>query len=252
MNSETAGELIRLNAQFYQTFASQFSSTRQRLQPGVRHILAQIPAGVNILDLGCGNGGLARTLTHEGHQGIYLGVDFSTDLLEYARQNPETDQNVFFRQIDLTHPDWAAPVREVIQRFDARHDGFERFDVIFAFAVLHHLPGMDLRLQMLNQVRQLIQPGGQFVHSVWQFLNSPRLRERIVDWERAEISSVNLDPGDYLMDWRQGGYGLRYVHHFSGEELVQLAEQAGFRIKQDFLSDGENNRLGLYQVWDPI
>jgi hypothetical protein len=42
---------------------------------------------------------------------------------------------------------------------------------------------------------------------------------------------------------------LRYVHHFSETELEQLAEAAGFEVIESFLSDGENNRLGLYQVW---
>jgi hypothetical protein len=39
VNANTVNRLIQLNDQFYQTFALQFSLTRQRLQPGVHKIL---------------------------------------------------------------------------------------------------------------------------------------------------------------------------------------------------------------------
>ncbi len=60
-----------------------------------------------------------------------------------------------------------------------------------------------------------------------------------------------MDPGDYLLDWRRGGEGLRYVHHFSPEELAELAAETGFRVLETFWSDGEGGNLGLYQVWEP-
>ena len=102
---------------------------------------------------------------------------------------------------------------------------------------------------MLGKVRALLAPNGRFVHSEWQFLNSPRLVSRIQPWEAIGLSQNDVDPGDYLLDWRQGGQGYRYVHHFSEEELRGLAEAAGFDVIESFLSDGENGRLGLYQVW---
>jgi hypothetical protein len=58
-----------------------------------------------------------------------------------------------------------------------------------------------------------------------------------------------MDPGDYLLDWRQGGRGLRYVHHFSPPELTSLAQMTGFKVVESFSSDGEGGNLGLYQVW---
>ncbi|HBY08767.1 MAG TPA: hypothetical protein DEH22_13665, partial [Chloroflexi bacterium] len=62
MDNKIAAKLLQLNAEFYQTFAVQFSDTRQRLQPGVLRILDRISSEARILDLGCGNGELARTL----------------------------------------------------------------------------------------------------------------------------------------------------------------------------------------------
>jgi hypothetical protein len=90
------------------------------------------------------------------------------------------------------------------------------------------------------------------MHSEWQFLNSPRLRDRLQPWQAIGLDEVDVEPGDYLLDWREGGTGLRYVHHFSLEELALLAEQTGFEIIETFHSDGENERLGLYQIWKRV
>ena len=240
MKEDTVKILIDLNHQFYQTFAHQFSATRQRIQPGVRQILQRLPSHARILDLGCGNGELWRSLGRQGFEGLYVGLDFSSGLLEEASQATETSPaQAFFIQADFSNPDWAksTPVRD--------------FDFILAFAVLHHLPGDELRRAMLGSIHDLLSPQGQFIHSEWQFMNSPRLAQRVQDWQILGLSPGQLDSGDYLMDWREGGRALRYVHLFTEIELELLAEHSGFRVSESFLSDGEGNRLGLYQVWLP-
>jgi tRNA (uracil-5-)-methyltransferase TRM9 len=238
VNPTTLSRLLDINRQFYQAFAVQFSITRQRLQPGVLRILEQLDRSANVLDLGCGNGELSRQLARKAYSGSYIGLDFSPALLEQASAGQPP--NFHFIQVDLSRPDWDANLQP------------GRYDLILAFAVLHHLPGVELRQRILLQVRTLLSPQGQFIHSEWQFLNSPRLKARIQPWEMIGLSESDVDPGDYLLDWRQGGLGLRYVHHFSDAELAELAESTGFSITQSFLSDGENSRLGLYQVWQAI
>jgi tRNA (uracil-5-)-methyltransferase TRM9 len=235
VNPTTLSHLLDLNRQFYQTFAIQFSTTRLRLQPGVLRILEQINSTTNVLDLGCGNGELARQLTQRDYTGIYTGLDFSPILLQQAADSQPS--NFHYLQADLSKDDWDAPMAG------------SQYDFILAFAVLHHLPGMDLRLQVLRKVRSLLSPRGRFIHSEWQFLNSPRLKARLQPWETIGLTESEVDPGDYLLDWRQGGTGLRYVHHFSEAELEELAAKAGFEVIETFLSDGDNHRLGLYQVW---
>ncbi|GAI97083.1 unnamed protein product, partial [marine sediment metagenome] len=129
MDAETAARLIDLNRRFYQTFASQFSATRQRLQPGVLRVLDQISSQENILDLGCGNGVLGRELIRRGHQGFYVGLDASTEFLKIAQENlPQTTSNTFLLR-DLSNPNWDDDLL------------LSEFDLILAFAVLHHIPG---------------------------------------------------------------------------------------------------------------
>jgi hypothetical protein len=123
--------------------------------------------------------------------------------------------------------------------------------MITAFAVLHHIPSVELRLDLLRVVRGLLKKDGIFVLSNWQFLNSEKLKSRIQPWEAASLSESEVETGDYLLDWRSGGKGLRYVHHFTENELEALARFSGFRVVDSFYSDGDTGNLGLYQVWQP-
>ena len=235
MDSTTIQCLLALNLQFYQTFAAAFSATRQRLQPGVLRLLPSLLSAARILDLGCGNGELARQLHQRGFQGSYLGLDFSAGLLAEASRNlPEA--HFRFLQADLASPPWLPP-------------SVPPFDLALAFAALHHLPGAALRQHVLSEIHRLLSPTGRFIHSNWQFLNSPRLARRIQPWSAAGIPESALEPGDYLLDWRQGGSALRYVHHFSEAELSELAQSCSFTRLDSFLSDGKGGNLGLYQVW---
>src|SRR5512147_815905 len=88
MDSRTAARLIEINRDFYTRFGDSFSATRHRLQPGVRRALESLKGDESILDLGCGNGELARELAKRGQRGPYLGLDFSRPLLREAETQP--------------------------------------------------------------------------------------------------------------------------------------------------------------------
>lgn len=239
MNTTTAEQLIELTRRFYSEHGRDFSETRARLQPGVTRLLDTFHKEETILDLGCGNGELARTLSQRGHRGSYLGLDFSLPLLSEAQREAFTFPVKFLKE-DLTASDWSSI------------DPKENYNLVFAFAVLHHIPGSDLRLSILEKVHKLLKDEGRFMHSNWQFLDNPRLKERIQPWELAGLTPHNVDPNDYLLDWKRGSKGLRYVHHFDEGELAELAKVSRFEIVETFYSDGENKRSGLYQIWKKI
>lgn len=240
MDPSTAARLIEINREFYTQFGDAFSATRQRLQPGVRRVLEMLKGDETILDLGCGNGELARELAKRGHRGSYLGVDFSLPLLRDAQVQTE-GFSARFMEVDLTRLPVVSEQLSV-----AGH-----WSLITAFAVLHHVPSVALRLETLREVNKLLKGDGSFIHSNWQFLNSDRLRARIQAWEAVNLSASQVDAGDYLLDWRSGGNGLRYVHHFEEKELEELAAASHFEVTRTFYSDGEAGNLGLYQIWKP-
>ena len=120
------------------------------------------------------------------------------------------------------------------------------------FATMHHIPSTAIRLDILQTVYKLLKPNGKFILSNWQFLNSAKLTSRIQAWDKVGIKEDDLDEGDYLLDWRNGGEGLRYAHHFSAAELLGLARQVEMRVTDSFSSDGDGGNLGLYQVWSRV
>jgi len=240
MDSVTSARLIELNRDFYTRFGDSFSATRHRIQPGVRRVLELLNGDESILDLGCGNGEFARELAKRGHRGIYLGVDFSLPLLREAESHLG-EFSATFRQVDLTQ----------LSAFSDQLSVVGGWSLITCFAALHHIPSHELRISILITVRGLLAQDGKFIQSNWQFLNSEKLKARIKPWGTGSNSDFNVDEGDYLLDWRSGGEGLRYVHHFREPELDELAKESGFQVLDTFYSDGQTGNLGLYQIWKP-
>jgi len=252
MQETTRQQLLTLNRKFYQTFGDAFAHTRRRIQPGIHRLLKDtIPPHGHWLDLGCGSGALGLQWIEQKRTGGYTGLDFSPVLLAEARKAvaqhlPAPDLTVTYHQVDLGNHRWTAALPD------------KQYDGIFAFAALHHIPDTAARLALLRQVRSLLSPGGTFIHSEWQFMNSPRWRKRILPWSTADIPEDDLDPGDTLLDWRhilpgqKEQVGLRYVHHFNRAELANLAANSGFDIQMEFDSDGKEGNLALYQIWQAV
>ena len=240
MDSNIQSRLLELNRNFYNRFASSFSDTRGRVQPGVRQIIKRMDLDSSILDVGCGNGTLARALVENGYNGDYLGVDMSEELLTKAQTllDENAQGHINFQQIDLADLDWQNAVPT------------ENFDWLVSFAVFHHLPGQILRRNIASAFADLVAQTGKVAVSVWQWQNSPRLSKRVLPWDTVGLDPAKLDKGDVLLDWRAGEtVGSRYVHTFTENSLTELAQDAGFTVRESFYSDGKTGDLALYQVW---
>jgi 2-polyprenyl-3-methyl-5-hydroxy-6-metoxy-1,4-benzoquinol methylase len=245
MNSTTAERLAAINREFYERMGASFSATRQRLQPGVQKILETLHGDENILDLGCGNGLLARTLLRRGQRGNYLGIDSSPVMIREAQQQTK-DPGVKFIQADLIQLASNDQGKKPLPGDDPIQG---EWSMIVAFAVLHHIPGSEHRMKILTFIKERMAQGGQFIHSNWQFLHDEKLKARVQPWEKVGLAAADLEEGDTLLDWRDGGQGLRYVHQFSEGELMEMAHQTGFSILDVFRSDGREGKMGLYEIW---
>ena len=229
MRTSIAHRLLRLNHKFYNAFAADFAASRSRLQPGIMRALAALQPYHSLLDVGCGDGRVLEAGRRSAPGIRYVGVDFSRQLLRRAPTSPRCD----FIHADLASSGWVAGLSG-------------RFEAAVCFSLLHHIPGPRRQLRLLREINAVLQPGGRCALSVWQFLQLPRLRRKIMPWEQAGLTRAAVDPGDYLLDWRRGGHGLRYVHHFAADELTALCTRAGFHVDESFRSDGESGALGLY------
>ena len=240
MQPELVDKLLRLNQEFYATYAQSFAATRHSVQPGVQRLLPQIMQAEVVLDLGCGNGNLAELLKSEGFCGSYIGVDENAYFLEQAAVAAQDAAcgTYTFGQGSLANFDWLDLVDEA--------------DAICSFATLHHLPGDALHQQLFSSVTAKLRPNGRFFLSCWQVLGNQRLEKHLVPWGPMGIKIESLGEADLLIDWRADPgkpAKLRYVHHFSPSELRALGESQGLVVQEEFFSDGKEGNLGLYQVW---
>ncbi|MFN8496212.1 MAG: class I SAM-dependent methyltransferase [Caldilineaceae bacterium] len=235
--------LLELNRTFYAQIAADFDQTRAGLPLGWQQLAAYLPRGTPekpfiVLDVGCGNGRFARFLADQGSYARYVGIDGDAALLTFAAQHSADTVNlsVRFIQADLAQPDWASNLAG------------ERFDLVVCFAVLHHLPGFALRLQLMQALAAHMATDSLLILSNWQFLTSQRFAQKQIDWQTIGLTSADVEPGDALLPWQQGGYAVRYVHQVDGLEMTRLASDTHLHIVATFLADGKEGNLNLYTI----
>ncbi len=235
MDTLIANQLLAINRKFYSDFARAFSETRSSAQTRLDRIVAYIADDVKVLDVGCGNGRLAERIEKEGRRVSYVGVDASPELIALAAARQAKLHRVVaeFLLGDITAPEWDRALSPA------------SFDLAIALAVLHHIPGFDLRCQVLRNIRARLKPGGAFVMTNWHFERNERLRKKIVPWLSVGIDERDLEPGDALLTWERGGVGYRYCHLVTQSEVLRMAEQSGFQVVQQFYADAD---LNLYSV----
>lgn len=239
---------MALNRRFYAQFAGDFSRTRRSWPPGFSRILPHLQQAANVADVGCGNGRLLAFLADAGWRGEYCGVDSSEALLAIAAGQSAATAGITsrFLRAELTTcdshqpPPWAGSL------------GRERWDAVTLLAVLHHIPGADVRGRLLAVCADLLQPGGILIISTWQFLGASRLNTRILPWERVGLRLKDVEPGDYLLPWGENAAGQRYCAAIDEEALRKLAEPAGLMPLACFFSDGYEKNLNLYGLFQKM
>lgn len=236
MDQGLVKRLLAINREFYAEFALEFSNTRSCTRMDLTNFLPFLRDGLNVLDAGCGNGRLAERLDRERFSLKYTGIDLAPELIQVANAlKPKLSQvSADFITLDVTAADWTRAV-------ETRGP----FDLAFALAVLHHIPGDELRVRVLSGIRSLLRPGGVLLTSNWQFLQNARLRRKQVPWQKLGIDEMEVERSDALIDWKRGGEGRRYVHQFTREELLSLAAESGLEVIDQFETD---ERLNLVSV----
>ena len=223
MDEQTQRRLNQINRDFYRLTAAEFDATRQRPWGGWERMLDAVDLPLaSVLDIGCGNGRLARFLAGRQAEGFaYIGVDNSPELLAYARcQDPRVKLELIEQDVILG----ALPARSA--------------QLVALFGLLHHVPGAERRRQLLREAAGCVLPGGALVLAAWRFHEQERFRRRIVPWPQ----DIAVEKHDYLLDWRRGERALRYCHYIDDEEHAQLVGAAGLPVIADYRADGGLNR----------
>lgn len=251
MKSSVIHQLNQLNQTFYQTIATSFDQTRQQAWEGWIQLIPELTTlhknqPLSVLDVGCGNARfgtfLAKTFSNKPREIEYVGTDSNETLITLAKQRlDETHLAFSLWQIDLV---------ETLLKQDLNFESlpFKPFSLITLFGVLHHIPSFQLRQKLLTQLASVLKPCGLLIITTWNFTKNPQLMARAVTPETLGLSAVDLEPGDYLLDWQRGTPAVRYCHATSQTELEQLCPPELSQIIQ-FEADGKTGDLNTYTIW---
>ena len=166
------------------------ASCRIAREQRLRQTLAPIGARVgHLLEVGCGGGFAARYL--DGLYETYTGVDYSEELIGYARQYN------------------AGPGREFLSANIKDFEASRRFDVVLMVGVLHHMPDPAA---ILARLRGLLAPGGVVV------VNEPQRGNPAISalrWIRKRVDpsyspdQVEFSEGELRALFERSGYGVQ-------------------------------------------
>jgi 2-polyprenyl-3-methyl-5-hydroxy-6-metoxy-1,4-benzoquinol methylase len=224
MDKQTQKELLEIVRRNYEEIASDFNETRKKnIWPILSELAEAVKDGDKILDVGCGNGRLLAALA--GKKVLYTGLDQSEKLLAFARENYPQGKFELGNLLELSQ------FNEI------------NFDHVFCLAVLHHLPGSDLRLAALRQLKNKIKDDGRIIVTVWNLWSQPKFRKLITRYGLLKLVKKNkMDIGDILFSGFSGSQ--RYYHAFTRYELKKIAHQAGLKPEK-FYKDEYNYYLVL-------
>jgi len=225
MDKETQKKLINLVNDSYEKIAGNYNEARKKthtpLFDKMAEFINEISEGQKVLDIGCGSGRLITALG--GKKVDYLGVDKSAELIKLAKENyPEYR----FEKGDLLELGLLPEIN---------------FDIVFCAAVLHHLPGAELRIAALKQLKNKVNENGCIIISVWNMWPQKKFFKLIVKYFLLKIIGKNkMDFGDILFDWKNSdgvAISQRYYHAFTKRQLKRIAKKAGMKIEKLFKDD---------------
>ena len=152
--------------------------------------------GKNILDIGCGTGGMGDVVGTKGR--LYVGADYNFHVLRFAKPRPDQIY-VQCSAIELPFPN-------------------QSLDCIFAFDIIEHLVGgKTWQIQFLEELRRVLRPMGMI------FLTTPNF------WYPYEGHTGLYFPqylprvlGDKYIAWKNPGF-LKEHRSFSEIQLLTPA-----------------------------
>lgn len=215
MRPEQAKKILKKVESDYNVIAKEWNEKRPFLILGKKIARQHVKNRQKILDVGCGNAVLYDTLADRSIN--YVGLDVSAKLLKIAQKRIKSLKKigqVKFIKGDVTK----LPFKE------------KSFDVIFALAVLHHIPSSELRQKAVKEIWRVLRPAGQAIITVWN-MASKYAEAKFHVSEQLKNPPAGWDRGDVSVPWKAtpGKKVERYIHFFVKKELVALFKNNGFR-----------------------
>lgn len=186
-----------------------------------------------VVDLGCGNGEIAHSLTEKGFS--VIGIDSSKEMIERAKQNyPDIE----FICSDATCFDLAEPV-----------------DVIFSNAVFHWID-KDKQSDMLKCVYKSLKQNGQFVFEMGGFGNNQLIHSALSE-SFAKAGYEYINPfyfptiGEYSALLEKEGFKVIYANLFDRPTVLKgdngMFDWINMFVKNPFNKISEDERAVIIQ-----
>jgi ubiquinone/menaquinone biosynthesis C-methylase UbiE len=167
-----------------------------------------------ILDLGCGSGRNFIALKEAGFKGDLYGIDFSEEMLKFAKLKADKiGFNVKLKKSKVSRIDF--------------NDNY--FDKVIYIATLHCIEKSSDREKSLKEIYRVLKPKGKVLITVWN-KKSKRwkgaLKEKYVGWNIEDKTEKKV---------------LRYYYLYDFEELKEILEKIGFKIRLKNFTDVARN-----------
>lgn len=162
------------------------------------HWITEIPREARILDLGCGKGHLLAALFRLGYRNLQ-GVDLSPQMIRGARKILPPSVQIF--ETDIS---------EFLDCTDS-----DRFDVVFVYDLLEHLPRQET-IPVLQKVHRVLKTGGRLSIRV------PKMASLIAGY----TSSIDFT----------------HITHFTEWSLIQVLEASNFSA-ENVVFESQSPRL---------
>ncbi len=172
--------------------------------------LLELTGAEHVLDVGCGDGKITAKVADRLPKGTVLGVDPSSQMVEYANKVHAAD-----------HPN-----RLSFRVGDARHLGFKnQFDLVISFNALHWVKEQDQPKSVVS-IYESLKPGGQ------------TLLRFVGQGERVSLEDV-IQELCSTKDWKEyfpKNHDAPYCHP-SLTQYEAWATAAGFRVENLTMGD---------------
>jgi 2-polyprenyl-3-methyl-5-hydroxy-6-metoxy-1,4-benzoquinol methylase len=229
MNKQTQNELLKIVKKNYSDIAEHYNETRKKhLMPLWGELVKyakNVKEGASVLDVGCGNGRLIEAF--KGKKINYIGIDQDEQLIKLAKEQKPGEKFYVGDLLELGK----------ISEYNFKH--------LVSVAVLHHIPGKQLRIEALRQFKNKIGEDGEIIFTVWNMWsdkwNKKKFKQAILKFFLLKLIKKNkMDFGDILRDWKNSKGEIvskRYYHAFTKWELRRVVKKAGLKLKRIYSDD---------------
>lgn len=248
MDKATIQKLDALNARFYKKVAGDFNETRSFYWHGWREFLPYLQLliaekeSLSVVDIGCGNGRFGKFL-YDYMPAVpifYHGIDNNKELLDIAAKKlAQTHLDVQLEQANIV---------KLLLDNSFTSSVTQQYDVVTLFGVMHHVPSLKLRKKLMAQLDKILNPRGIVIITLWRFLDSKKLKQKIEPFDRLSLDQKQMQKHDYLLSWQRGSTAYRYCHYTDFAEEKELIKASNLFLIDSFESDGKEGRGNKYII----